>query len=169
MSVERILRESVLDWHAVRRQYDTRVEVSGRSGRLLNENRSADFARVALGISDPNGNYSARERGLGPRILAENPKAIETIINLAREFHELRSGERVDEILHRAAITNVGIAVGSELACLMNPTVMLDHESSHGVGVQPAEKRRQLSIGKRGNQDFRGTRLVGIPPGGSPN
>ncbi|MGH8013623.1 MAG: hypothetical protein ACREQ4_14095 [Candidatus Binataceae bacterium] len=59
---------------------------------------------------------------MGPRILGENPDATERIINLAREFRELRSGEDVDEALDRAATANVGIAVGSEMTCLMNPT-----------------------------------------------
>jgi hypothetical protein len=53
MSVDRILRDGALDWQAVRRQYNRRVQISQRLNRLLNEKRSADFASVALGISDP--------------------------------------------------------------------------------------------------------------------
>jgi hypothetical protein len=98
MSVDRILRDGALDWQAVRRQYNRRVQISQRLNRLLNEKRSADFASVALGISDPDGSYSAREHGLGPRILVENPNAAERIMNLARELRELRSDQDLNEL-----------------------------------------------------------------------
>jgi hypothetical protein len=64
MSVDRILRDGALDWQAVRRQYNRRVQISQRLNRLLNEKRSADFASVALGISDPDGSYSPRLVGV---------------------------------------------------------------------------------------------------------
>jgi hypothetical protein len=122
-SVDSILRGARLNWQAVRRQYDVRLQVSERLIRLLSLNNAAEFARVAMGISDPNGNYSAREHGLGPRILAENPNAAELIMSLACKLANLQFGSELSEAVSQAAITNLGIAVGSELGCLMNPKI----------------------------------------------
>jgi hypothetical protein len=55
-----IVRGARLNWRAVRDQYDIRARVSERLSRLLSQRNSAEFAEVAMGITDPNGNYSAR-------------------------------------------------------------------------------------------------------------
>jgi hypothetical protein len=123
MGAQRILEQSGLDWQSVRMQYDVRADISRRLIRLTNANPSSEFAQLALGITDPNGNYSARERSLGPRILAENQNAAERVMRLARAFSGLQDGEEVMDELRRAGIINLGIAVGSELACLINPAV----------------------------------------------
>jgi hypothetical protein len=55
--------------------------------------------------------------------MAENPDAAKLIMSLARKLASLKSGSELSEAVNRAAITNLGIAVGSELGCLMNPEI----------------------------------------------
>ena len=67
MGVVMAILDSV-DWAAVRRHYDDRVSVSRTLVQLYNQKSVKQFADLALGISDLDGNYSAAEHGLGPKI-----------------------------------------------------------------------------------------------------
>jgi hypothetical protein len=53
----------------VRQHYDERVSISRTLLQLYNRKSVKKFANLALGISDADGNYSAAEHGLGPKVL----------------------------------------------------------------------------------------------------
>jgi hypothetical protein len=56
-----------LNWITVREQYDVRLQIHQRIGRLFEAAEPSAFFELAMGISDAAGNYSASEHGLGPR------------------------------------------------------------------------------------------------------
>jgi hypothetical protein len=64
-----------VDWPAVREHHEDRVRVHKELRRLYRKGAHAHFADVGLGIPDDDLNYSAREHGLGPKILALNVNA----------------------------------------------------------------------------------------------
>jgi hypothetical protein len=112
-----------LEWSAVRRHYDQRSEIHRELLHLSSSNSTLPFVRLALGISDPAGNYSADEHKLGPQILSSNLNANQQVFNLARQFMTLQSARTVPDIIRKAAIRFLKIGVGSELSCMLNPEV----------------------------------------------
>lgn len=110
-----------LDWPAVRSHYDERVNAHERALELHSEGRVAKFCGLILGISDPAGNYSASEHGLGPKVLAMNEKAEERVFQLAEQFIPLTHGRSVPVIVRQANLKYLRIGIGSEISCLMNP------------------------------------------------
>jgi hypothetical protein len=57
---------SKLDWAEVREHYDLRHSIHKQLLALLQADNRLEFVELLLGLSDPNGNYSAVEHGLGP-------------------------------------------------------------------------------------------------------
>jgi hypothetical protein len=112
-----------LNWQNVREQYDVRLEVHGRLNRLFAAVEPRPFFELAVGISDSAANYSASDHRLGPRIGSENVDPERRVRHLASEFRGLRSARDVPEIIRQASIKYLSIGVGSELSCLMNPTI----------------------------------------------
>ncbi len=76
-----------------------------------------------MGISNPSGNYSSVEHGLGPKILGTNARAEPRILALAKEFFSLKHARMVPEMIRKAQIKFLQIGVGSELSCMINPKV----------------------------------------------
>jgi hypothetical protein len=112
-----------IEWAKVRRHYDDRVRVS-HNLQTLNERRSiGKFADLALGISDADGNYSAAEHGLGPKILSTNSNAAQRVFELADQFISLGDARRVPQLIRDAKIKYLQIGVGSEVSCMVNPDV----------------------------------------------
>ena len=112
-----------LNWATVRQHYDLRVRkhldlIALHEGKIVNR-----FANEALGISDPTGNYSADEHGLGPRILGTNPNAEKRVFALATKFIALDNARTVPEIIRSAQLKYLQIGVGSEVSCMVNPKV----------------------------------------------
>lgn len=81
------------------------------------------FVDLAVGKSDPNGNYSAAEHGLGPKILAANANVQQRIYGLASQFLAAKRGLDIPPLIRSAGLTYLQIGVGSEMSCMMNPTV----------------------------------------------
>lgn len=73
-----------LDMYRVREHYDSRFDCHQRLSILLKKGKATDYLYLALGISEPDGNYSAWEHELGPQILAANRP--ERIVGLAQSF-----------------------------------------------------------------------------------
>lgn len=112
-----------LDWPAVRQHYDNRVRVHRDLIKLHRQESASSFAGLALGISDEAGNYSAVEHGLGPKILATNLNAEKQVFDLAGKFLPLRTARSVPDLIRNANMKNLQIGVGSEISCMVNPTV----------------------------------------------
>lgn len=112
-----------LDWLAVREQYDVREDVSRQLRELLRRRLVDQFAELSLGISQVDGNYSAAEHSLGIKILARNPNAASSVVFLARQFASLANARSVPDLIRRANIDYLKIGVGSEISCMINPTV----------------------------------------------
>lgn len=112
-----------LNWTDVRRHYDERVAVHAEVLELHAKGRLSEFAVLLLGIRNPAGNYSADEHALGPRILADNSKPEERVFNLGREFIDAKKAREVPALIRNARLTHLGISVGSEASCMVNPKV----------------------------------------------
>src|SRR3974377_258550 len=112
-----------LDWVAVRRQYDTRTKVKSTLLNLYQQNLVSGFVELALGVSNPDGNYSASEHALGPRILLNNMNAERRVFELAGRFIALPRAVQVPLLIRQAQLQYLWIGVGSELSCMVNPAV----------------------------------------------
>jgi len=112
-----------LDWRAVRDQYDVRESVSKRLRELLRRRLVDQFAELSLGISQVDGNYSAAEHSLGNKVLARNTNAASSVVFLARQLASLTSARSVPDLIRDANIDYLKIGVGSEISCMVNPTV----------------------------------------------
>jgi len=111
-----------LDWATVRDHYDARVAIHRRLLRLHRRPEPEAFADLLLGISDPGGNYSAYDHGLGPKILATNgARVLDRLVGLSRDFIQLESGREVPRLIRDADLRSLKIGVGSEASCLLNP------------------------------------------------
>ncbi|MDN3517028.1 hypothetical protein QWY84_05345 [Aquisalimonas lutea] len=77
------------------------------------------YVDLALGISRPEGNYSAAEHKIGPQVLTHNPKAL--VYNLAIQLGNLKDSYHVPVTIYRANIPYLRISLGSEMAMMLNP------------------------------------------------
>ncbi len=100
--------------------YALRFSIHERMTDLLEGSVVAEFAKLALGISNPRANYSAHEHGLGKRILARSERA-ESVFNLALDLFNCRSANNVPPIIMQHNIPFLKISVGSEIAMLLRP------------------------------------------------
>jgi hypothetical protein len=144
-----------LEWAAVRRHYDDRVRVSKALAQLHSRKSVHEFANLALGISDADGNYSAAEHGLGPKILypGHNRNAERKVFELAREFIALMDARGVPELIAGANLTYLKIGVGSEISCMVNPkicwvantrTIWTHLVIKHADSIRKADEELQL-------------------------
>ena len=90
---------------------------------LHGDNKVTEFAKLLLGINNNHGNYSARDHGLGPKILNENSNAATNSFLLAAKLQSLRNANDVPKIIRDAQIKYFKIGVGSEASCMLNPQV----------------------------------------------
>ena len=74
---------------------------------------------LALGISDPQGNYSASEHDLGPSVLAS--RSFSAVFELAEQIALCESAEEMLAKVYAANIPFLKVSVGSEIAMLMRP------------------------------------------------
>lgn len=112
-----------LDWNEVRQHYDDRVAAHKRLLDFHHKKLVKPFFDLAVGISDPNGNYSAAEHSLGPKIVLNNSTAYQDVFGLATDFLAVTNGLQVPPLIKGASISYLQIGVGSELSCMMNPSV----------------------------------------------
>jgi hypothetical protein len=112
-----------LKWDEVRRHYDDRVRVHKELLALRAAKDTGRLAKLLLGVSDAAGNYSAEEHGIGPRVLGDNLNAEQRIFDLADTFVGLKKARTVPELIRQAGLKYLGISVGSEASCMLNPQV----------------------------------------------
>lgn len=142
-----------VDWSAVRRQYDERMRAHRELLRLHKQKLIKEFADLALGISDPHGNYSAAEHGLGPKILGVNLDAAKRVFDLAENFIALTAARTVPALIRSAQLIYLQIGVGSEISCMVNPqtcwvcnvrTIWTHLVFSHGDDTSKADDQLKL-------------------------
>jgi hypothetical protein len=80
-----------------------------------------NYVRLALGIEEDGGNYSAAEHGLGPKILHSSPSA--AVFALANKLFMCETPEKVPEVIYKENLPYLKISVGSEMAALLRPDV----------------------------------------------
>lgn len=112
-----------LDFDAVREQYKCRRAIHDRLAALYADGQVRAFVALALGIAEAEGNYSANDHGLGRKILHANPNGAQRVFDLAGRFRDLGNARAVPELIRAASLSYLKVGVGSELSCLMNPTV----------------------------------------------
>ena len=116
-----ILQE--LDWAEINAHYRSRVKETKNLRDLYEAKKVSGFAELALGMTTPSGNYSAAEHGLGPKIFESNPNPKGRIYTLAGKFILLKNASTVPKLIREENLKYLRIGVGSELSCMMNPTI----------------------------------------------
>lgn len=106
--------------HDVKDHYKRRKDVSKQLKGHMQNGYQKEYVELALGITDPFGNYSAHEHNLGPRILENN--SISSIYMLAQRLssEELKI-THLPKIIYQANLSYLKISVGSEIASLLQP------------------------------------------------
>lgn len=112
-----------LSWPEIASHFSERVTTSKYLAQLYMSNRIDEFAELAVGLNDSTGNYSANQYGLGGPILKNNRNSQMQIFKLAGQFLKLKSARTVPEIINKAQIAYLGIGIGSEISCMMNPSI----------------------------------------------
>ena len=112
-----------LDWRAVHRHYQERVQIHSDLLNLRGKNDVRSFTRLLLGVTNRAGNYSADERNLGPKILSENSNAERRVFDLAGKFIPLEAARDVPRLIKEADLRYLKIGVGSEASCMVNPKI----------------------------------------------
>jgi hypothetical protein len=110
-----------LNMSSVKQHYDERIRCHQRLLSLLNDNRVEEYLNLALGVSEPCGNYSASEHHLGDPILANNSH--HSIVALARSFLNEDSPRRMLISIQNANLSYLKISVGSEMAMMLKPNI----------------------------------------------
>jgi hypothetical protein len=106
---------------AVREHYLLRERTHRRVRQLYDAGNVADYVRLALGITDPAGNYSAAEHVIGPKILAGSNFAERDVFALAGAIEDCPNTNRLPTVIYEQAIDNLKISVGSEIAMMLKP------------------------------------------------
>jgi hypothetical protein len=112
-----------VDWQTVRDHYDERIASHERLVQLHDDHLVEPFFRLAMGIENNNGNYSAAEHGIGPRVASENSNAYQRVFDLAAQLRAVTQGRDVPALVRAAGIRYLAVGVGSELSCMVNPDV----------------------------------------------
>lgn len=110
-----------LDIHEVRDHYLVRERTHTQICKLFGSGAVHDFVQLALGISDPAGNYSAAEHLLGPRILSESSEA--DVFQLATEIAACPNPHHLPDLIYRHSLPYLKVSVGSEIAMMLKPNV----------------------------------------------
>jgi hypothetical protein len=113
------LRLNKLDMSSVHSHYRARLKVGKQLRKLLKERSKEAYVKLALGITDPKGNYSASDHDLGSKILAYS--SVATVFNLALGLNDTTKSEQMLRLIYSSNISNLKISVGSEMAMLLRP------------------------------------------------
>lgn len=109
-----------MDMGEIRDHYLMRERIHRRLRQLFEVGSVREFVRLALGMTDRAGNYSASEHGMGPRILAATG-AEQDVFDLATAIEDNQVVNRLPTIIYERAIVNLKISVGSEIAMMLRP------------------------------------------------
>jgi hypothetical protein len=104
---------------AVFTHYQKRLAAHQELQRFFQSRKIDQDSDLALGISRPEGNYSASEHNLGHHVLENNTK--ESVFNLASQLISLHNASRIPDIIYIANMPYLRISLGSEMAMMLNP------------------------------------------------
>lgn len=110
-----------LNMSEVREHYLLRERAHTTLRQLFDAGRVEEYVNLALGITNPAGNYSAAEHGRGPRILDENTH--QDVFNLATEIEACPNTHHLPDLIYRHRLPYLKISVGSEIAMMLKPNV----------------------------------------------
>lgn len=110
---------SRLAFYDVRNHYFERKKIGVKLRALHEAGAVDDYVDLALGISDPRGNYSASDHDLGPKILNAVPSLL--VFNLAKTLQTATDSKTMLLGVYAANIPNLKVSVGSEMAMLLRP------------------------------------------------
>jgi hypothetical protein len=99
--------------------YQQRLAAHQELVQLVQSQNINGYANLALGISRPEGNYSASEHNLGPHVLNNNSK--ESVFNLASKLIALHDANHVPNTIYLANMPYLKISLGSEMAMMLSP------------------------------------------------
>lgn len=111
---------SDLSMAEVHEHYALRERVHRQLRELFEAGNVIEFVRLALGIDNRAGNYSASEHLMGPRILAAGGAERE-VFELATQIEDNQIVNRLPMIIYERSIANLKISIGSEIAMMMKP------------------------------------------------
>jgi hypothetical protein len=110
-----------LDMRNVRDLYLRREWAHETLRQLFTAGAVHDFVQLALGISNPAGNFSAAEHGLGPRVLLESSE--DDVFKLATEIEKCSNTRDLPDLIYQHRLPYLKISVGSEIAMMLKPNV----------------------------------------------
>lgn len=108
-----------LNMQDVHSHYLRRISFGKKLRAFLRDNVVGSYVPLSLGISTPEGNYSASDHGLGPKILSGRPPA--SVFSLAISLSSCRTATGMLDAVYSAAIPYLKVSVGSEMAMLLQP------------------------------------------------
>jgi hypothetical protein len=111
---------SHIDMREVRAHYDRRVTVHERLVKLFSAQRIEEYVKLALGIDDEYGNFSASERGLGDVVRAVNSD--QSIFSLASELKVTARAIHIPDRIYDRRLPWLKISIGSEMAMMLKPS-----------------------------------------------
>lgn len=111
-----------LDMAEVREHYLLRERTHQTLREQFEAGNIREYVRLALGISEGPGNYSASEHVMGPRILAATG-AEQDVFDLATAIEACVAVNRLPTVIYERRIDNLKISVGSEMAMMLRPDV----------------------------------------------
>jgi hypothetical protein len=109
-----------LDINEIRRHYDSRVQIGKTLRSFLKSGDVTRFVGLALGETDPMGNYSARDHGLAHRILSGSSQR--SVFSLGELIYNTAKATHIPQVIYGRNIPYLKIGVGSEMASLLRPS-----------------------------------------------
>ena len=104
----------------VLKHYQGRLAAHQKLIHLFQSNNIDEYTELALGISSPEGNYSASEHNLGDPVLKRNTK--ESVFKLANQLIALHNAHHLPHTIYKVAnLPYLRISIGSEMAMMLNP------------------------------------------------
>ena len=113
-----------LEMNLVKEHYTKRLNISKHLKSSLSNNNKEEYVELALGITDPLGNYSADEHKLGEMIISpDRENKIDQVFDLAKDILDNEtSPERLLKLIYKErVISHLKVGVGSEIGSLLKP------------------------------------------------
>jgi hypothetical protein len=87
--------------------------------QLFNKKDVPNYLKLAVGISDAGGNYSAAEHQLGDRVLGDNQET--SIFSMVEDLVNCSSSVEIPSVIYHHNLKYLKISVGSEMAMMLRP------------------------------------------------
>ena len=110
---------SHLDMKEVYAHYRKRQAVQAELSGMFYANDAGQFVPLALGITNPLGNYSASEYHSGPSIVQSN--GVQAVFDLAQKLNVCSSPTRIPDLISTSRLKYLKISVGSEMSMMLQP------------------------------------------------